>query len=464
MEAYCLSMSTALVERSTASPLVSNDLCDVLGHAPEVGVRARAITATLGCFARFGVAKTTIDDVARASSCSRATLYRAFPGGKDELIAAVVSSEVQGFFAELRRVAGAAETIEELLVGAITSAISQIERHAALNAVVGHEPELIWPHVAFQRLDRVLAMAAAFFDPYLEAFGLEAEDAQRVGEWIARIVLSHVVCPSSEPSPRSLARRGGGAPARAGLRPAGHHPARVLVEHVAALNHRRSHSAPPQHPRHRHYQRGGSTQMASSIEDMIDRSEIDDIEAILSVSNTDVDAVIHTVRSNYDTIFTWNYEKGSKPKLGRLYEKAKTSMWNAETDLDWSIEVDQEKLVQEQQLLLGPPLHTYVDLKGTSLEKWGEKEWIQLGVEGQNWTLSQFMHGEQGALVCTAKVVESVPWIDAKYYGCDPGDGRGPPRRGVRQVPRRPSSPATTRSTPTSGCCSTTSSPTAAGT
>jgi hypothetical protein len=57
-----------------------------------------------------------------------------------------------------------------------------------------------------------------------------------------------------------------------------------------------------------------------------------------------------------------------------------------------------------------------MDLTGTPFEKWGDKEWIQLGVESQNWTLSQFMHGEQGALICTAKIVESVPWIDAKYY------------------------------------------------
>ena len=157
--------------------------------------------------------------------------------------------------------------------------------------------------------------------------------------------------------------------------------------------------------------------MGSHLDDLIGRGEVDDIEAILSVSNTDVDEALHAVRSSYDTIFTWDYDKGSKPKLARLYEKAKHSMWNAETDLDWTIEVDQHKLVAEQQLMLGPPLHTYVDLSGTPLAKWGEKEWIQLGVEGQNWTLSQFMHGEQGALVCTAKVVESVPWIDAKYYG-----------------------------------------------
>jgi hypothetical protein len=57
-----------------------------------------------------------------------------------------------------------------------------------------------------------------------------------------------------------------------------------------------------------------------------------------------------------------------------------------------------------------------MDVTGTPFETWTEKEWITLGVESQNWTLSQFMHGEQGALICTAKIVETVPWIDAKYY------------------------------------------------
>ena len=50
------------------------------------------------------------------------------------------------------------------------------------------------------------------------------------------------------------------------------------------------------------------------------------------------------------------------------------------------------------------------------LYKLNEKEWKDLGVESMNWSLSQFLHGEQGALVCTAKIVETVPWIDAKYY------------------------------------------------
>ena len=55
-------------------------------------------------------------------------------------------------------------------------------------------------------------------------------------------------------------------------------------------------------------------------------------------------------------------------------------------------------------------------LAGTVLEKWDEKRFLQFGIENQNWLLSQFMHGEQGALLCTAKIVETVPWIDAKYY------------------------------------------------
>jgi hypothetical protein len=152
-------------------------------------------------------------------------------------------------------------------------------------------------------------------------------------------------------------------------------------------------------------------------EELIGRSDINDLEAILSITNSDVDAVIHEVRSNYDTIFTWDYEKGARPKLNRLYEKAKTSMWNGETDLPWDTEVDQEAVVMANAMSAGGfNAGMENELADTVFAKWGETEWIQMGVESQNWTLSQFLHGEQGALVCTAKIVESVPWIDAKYY------------------------------------------------
>jgi hypothetical protein len=156
--------------------------------------------------------------------------------------------------------------------------------------------------------------------------------------------------------------------------------------------------------------------MASTLEEMIGRADINDLSAILAVTNTDREETVHEVTSHFDTIFSWDYDKGSKPKLDRLYEKAKHSMWNAQTDLPWDTEVDQERLVQQNALLNGS-FDQQMDLTGTPFAKWGDKEWIELGVQSQNWTLSQFMHGEQGALVCTAQVVQSVPWMDAKYYG-----------------------------------------------
>ncbi len=160
------------------------------------------------------------------------------------------------------------------------------------------------------------------------------------------------------------------------------------------------------------------TDVASSEnESIVGREDLHDIEAILSVVGSDEGETIRAVQDNADALFTWNYEKGERPALNRLYEKSKTSMWNGETDLDWSIDVDQEKVVADNQVAggmtgLGPEM----DLTGTPFETWGDKEWLQVGVESQNWMLSQFMHGEQGALICTAKIVETVPWIDAKYY------------------------------------------------
>jgi hypothetical protein len=151
-------------------------------------------------------------------------------------------------------------------------------------------------------------------------------------------------------------------------------------------------------------------------QNIIGREDINDLEAILSISNTEVDATISHVQSHYDTIFTWDYEKGHRPKLNRLYEKAKTSMWNGETDLPWEIEVDQEAVVLANAASNSSGLTQGMDLTGTPFEKWGDREFIDLGIQSQNWMLSQFMHGEQGALICTARIVESVPWIDAKYY------------------------------------------------
>ena len=151
-----------------------------------------------------------------------------------------------------------------------------------------------------------------------------------------------------------------------------------------------------------------------SNQELIGRDELNDIEAILAITNTDVNEVEHIVKNNADTIFTWDYSL-ARPTLRRLYEKAKTGQWNGSTDLDWNTDVDIEKSIFEDSQILGTGMEQqlYAD---TSLGKWGDKEWLEFGIEGRKWQLSQFLHGEQGALICTAKITETVPWYDAKLY------------------------------------------------
>jgi hypothetical protein len=149
-------------------------------------------------------------------------------------------------------------------------------------------------------------------------------------------------------------------------------------------------------------------------EEIIGRAEINDIEAILSIPTTDPNEIEHVVKNNADTIFTWDYSL-QRPALRKLYEKAKVGQWNATTDLPWHLDVDVEKCAIEERELIGTGLdpNTFI---GTPVEKWDDKKWLEFNIESKNWNLSQFMHGEQGALICTAKIVETVPWYDAKLY------------------------------------------------
>lgn len=147
---------------------------------------------------------------------------------------------------------------------------------------------------------------------------------------------------------------------------------------------------------------------------IIGRNEINDIDAILAIPSVDPNEVEHVVANNADTIFTWDYSL-QRPALRKLYEKAKAGQWNATTDMPWETDVDIEKTIIEDQALIGTGLDPSMYI-GTPLQKWGDKEWLEFGVESRSWMLSQFLHGEQGALICTAKIVETVPWYDAKLY------------------------------------------------
>jgi AcrR family transcriptional regulator len=163
-----------------------------VGDTPQ---RVRLADAALYCFAAQGIAKTTLDDVARAAGCSRATVYRVFPGGKDGLVAAVVDTEVARFFSALALRMGAAANLEDVLVVGMNEAAVRLSQHPALSFLLDHEPEVVLPHLTFTHMDSVLAVSSTFTAPFLGRF-LDHDEARRVAEWAARIVLSHLLCPS----------------------------------------------------------------------------------------------------------------------------------------------------------------------------------------------------------------------------------------------------------------------------
>src|SRR5690242_2802112 len=110
----------------------------------------------------------------------------------------------------------------------------------------------------------------------------------------------------------------------------------------------------------------------------------------------------------FNTTFRWEYDDGRAGLLA-LYEKGKVRQWNAAERIDWSQALDPEnpeQLPDESMPIFGSEPY----LRMTPTER------VRARTHFQAWQLSQFMHGEQGALVCTAKIVQQVPSIDAKFY------------------------------------------------
>ena len=119
------------------------------------------------------------------------------------------------------------------------------------------------------------------------------------------------------------------------------------------------------------------------------------------------DAELETILTSFDTSYAWNY--GSvKEGLHELYEKAKREQWNGTTQLAWSTDVDPESEIIPQVF---NPLQDYAPFQALSARDKRRFAHAQL-----SWTLSQFLHGEQGALITASQLVGAVPWIDAKYY------------------------------------------------
>lgn len=107
---------------------------------------------------------------------------------------------------------------------------------------------------------------------------------------------------------------------------------------------------------------------------------------------------------------SWDYDPSPRSRMLGLYERARKAQWDPATDIRWSATV-----------AFGSPLpddssFAMASFEASPLAPWGRAMWDRFRWELQSWMVSQFLHGEQGALAASARLVETVPGLDAKYY------------------------------------------------
>jgi len=157
--------------------------------------RQRTVEAAYACIARRGVAKTTIEDVAREAGMSRATVYRAFPGGRDELVNATVAWATLDFFGRLYERIQGADSLEEVMERGIMFAYRSILEHEVLQRVMQTEPDKLLPILTVES-NRIREGIAGVLAPFVTGRGLApGVDLAEAADFLARMVLSYISAP-----------------------------------------------------------------------------------------------------------------------------------------------------------------------------------------------------------------------------------------------------------------------------
>jgi AcrR family transcriptional regulator len=170
-------------------------------------LEGRILEAAHRCVARWGIAKTTLDDIAREAGCSRATVYRAVPGGKQAIFLAGLVLLERRFYAGIEARLQEDSTLEDVLVDLVTSGARFLAWDEAFQYLCAHEPETVLPHLAFDGLEPLLRREAAVITPHLARF-LDPDSAWRTAEWLVQIIVHYVLDPAPvDLTDESAARR-----------------------------------------------------------------------------------------------------------------------------------------------------------------------------------------------------------------------------------------------------------------
>jgi AcrR family transcriptional regulator len=159
----------------------------------------RILAATFRCVERFGMGKTTIDDIVKESGVSRATIYRQFAGGRDEVLLETVGWELTNYLTRLADHVRDAPSLAELLRRGLGFAHRSVAEHAVLRKIMETEPERLLPLLTTEAA-KTLPFIADFLLPYLRR---EADagrlrpgvDIERAAEYLARSILSLIGAP-----------------------------------------------------------------------------------------------------------------------------------------------------------------------------------------------------------------------------------------------------------------------------
>jgi AcrR family transcriptional regulator len=164
-----------------------------VGTARPEDPRNRILAATVVCLGRYGIAKTTVDDAAREAGLARATVYRHFPDGKDQLIGEAITWAVGQFFTELGEAVADAPDFESMMVEAILHAHRAVDEHEVLQKVLETEPERLMPQLT-QSMPLVQAALRGYLAERLVREPLhDGIDADEAADWLARMGLSFIV-------------------------------------------------------------------------------------------------------------------------------------------------------------------------------------------------------------------------------------------------------------------------------
>lgn len=156
-------------------------------------VRSRILAAAVECLGRFGIAKTTADDAAREAGVSRATLYRHFPDGKEQLIAESITWAVGQFFAALASAIDDAPDFATLMERGLVHAHRAVEEHAVLQKVLETEPERLLPQLT-QSAPQIQAVLRGYLAERLEHERLRpGVDPEEAADFLARMSLSFIL-------------------------------------------------------------------------------------------------------------------------------------------------------------------------------------------------------------------------------------------------------------------------------